>query len=161
MPLITLQNRLFIDNQNTDKDFLLLIQHSYNHIMTGVPYRIWTNAKLKSWDELKAYKPDVVKATNEVITEYTNAFLHPYRRLIKDMSCRNFIAIEKLEAEVYETDITNIDGHKLAVYFISKQHKLIRNFGLYILIAEIEDTQNTNTFMIELSNDLTIKSYTE
>lgn len=161
MALITLQQRFFINNQSSDRNFLLLIQNSYDYIINGVSFGILSNQKLKSWNDLKKYNPNVVKVINKSVNELANAFLHADTNLIQDVSGRNLVAFEKLEAEVYETDISNINGHKLAIYLISKQYKLIRDLGLYILVAEIEDTENTNTLMLELSSNLTIRSYTE
>jgi hypothetical protein len=87
-------------------------------------------------------------------------YLRFYKHLVKDLSGRHAIKFHEIEAEVFETIyIDNINELKLAIYYLSKPYKLIKSFGPYILIAEVEDQTQTNTFMLELSPNLTIKSY--
>ncbi len=94
------------------------------------------------------------------LTEYAQNTFSPMDHLVEDLSGRNLLIFEDIEAEVYQFT-TNIDNFQLAIYFISKSYNLMKNFGIYILVANLDDRENTNTFMIELSDTLTIKSYVD
>ena len=161
MPTITLQHRLIIDQTTTIPCLSELLKISYESLVQGITFRLFTARSSSTWDDFKKNNPNAVLTINKEITDYTGHYLRSYKPIVKDISGRYQIVFLNIESEVFETDITDINKHKLAVYFLSKLYKLISNFGMNILISEIEPEAGTSTFILELSPELTIKSFTE
>jgi hypothetical protein len=159
MPTITLQSRLLLDNSTENQDHLLFIQTVHESLTNSIVSRLITN-KLKSWNEIKNNYPEIATSVDDEITKNAPYYFRSYKYELKALSNKRIIKFNLRDAEIFESlNIKEIDKLKVAVYFYSEPFTLVNSFGSYILLSELNDKGNANTFMLELSPDLAINSY--
>jgi hypothetical protein len=73
----------------------------------------------------------------------------------------NSVAFDVFKFELIESDINNIDVHKVAVNYITETLTLLNTIGEYLLFAkgEIKENEPIETFIIKMQPNLSILEY--
>jgi hypothetical protein len=162
MPIITLQIRMKVNSTSQLKNCTLLLQNVNDYMLNGMIYRIWATHPTLLWDELKQSCATQVLQANSEITSMLSFYLRNIKPKIQNLRNANQLEYSSYEVEISEITLNKPETLELAIYFYTKPYNLIQSFGDNLLLADSSpDIANThNTFMIQLSDDLTIHTYT-
>ena len=160
MPHITLQNRMIIDSDSTSQKALQLFQNT-KAFLQDIPRRLWNINSSMNWDDIKTAYPPQIKKINYELTEMASYYLKTMKPRLPNLLDRHQITFATFEVEIVNFDINNPDSLKLAVYFFSHKYRLIASFDHYLLLSSIEENESNSqeTFMLQLSADLSIHTY--
>lgn len=126
------------------------------------------NTEIDTWNALRPFKAQV-EPFLRLLTQIGKAAYGNYHQDVipnlKDKTGRIDINYADISVTMEKSSIHNRDDHKITVHFVTKEYLLLQTIADSLLLSLIENAEllkankTVETFMLELSKEVTISSF--